>query len=95
MRTATDYDCGRRTWIIIDDNFQLDTTYNLRVFGYSRGGVGKMSSPLIKFVLGESASSLNHHPLLENYPANPLIVHWTLGYDCDLKRKLLKIFRLH
>ena len=75
VRTATDYDCGRRTWIIIDDNFQLDTTYNLRVFGYSRGGVGKMSSPLIKFVLGESASSLNQHPLLENYPANPLIVH--------------------
>ena len=37
---------------MIEDNFQKNDFYNLRVFGYSRGGVGKMSSPLIQFTIG-------------------------------------------
>jgi len=49
-----DFDCGRRTWIFIDYNFEKSSFYNLRVFGYSRGGVGKMSSPLVKFSIGKN-----------------------------------------
>ncbi|KAF6038307.1 CNTN3 [Bugula neritina] len=52
VRNAMDFDCGRRTWTFIDYNFEKSSFYNLRVFGYSRGGVGKMSSPLIKFSIG-------------------------------------------
>lgn len=56
LRNAKDYDAGRRTWIEINDNFEKNALYNLRVFAYSRGGVGKMSSPLIQFTLGKSQS---------------------------------------
>ncbi|XP_067932128.1 contactin-like [Watersipora subatra] len=52
LRNAKDYDCGRRTWIMIEESFEKNSFYNLRVFGYSRGGVGKMSSPLIQFTIG-------------------------------------------
>lgn len=58
LRNAKDYDCGRRTWIMVDDNFEKNDFYNLRVFGYSRGGVGKMSSPLIQFTIGRFRAML-------------------------------------
>lgn len=78
MRTAKDYDCGRRTWIMIEDNFQSDTTYNLRVFGYSRGGVGKMSSPLIKFVLGKYITVAGEKKVDNTWVFLPEILYWLL-----------------
>jgi hypothetical protein len=48
---ATDIDAGKTTHIILG-GFQLNTVYDLRVFGYSRGGWGLQSSPTLEFVLG-------------------------------------------
>jgi len=44
---------------MIEDNFEKTAFYNLRVFGYSRGGVGKMSSPLIQFTIGECTNAID------------------------------------
>lgn len=42
----------------IPKSFEPNNIYNLRVFGYSRGGNGKMSSPLIQFTIGKSLNRL-------------------------------------
>lgn len=52
IKVAEDYDSGKETEIRIN-NLNLHTTYKLRVFGYSRGGDGTMSSPSITFHLGK------------------------------------------
>jgi len=48
---AKDYDAGKKTRYVISD-LDPNIVYELRVFGYSRGGVGLQSSPIIEFVLG-------------------------------------------
>ncbi|BHF68253.1 Contactin-3 [Sparganum proliferum] len=46
--THKDIDVGMRTYGFIQ-NLEVNKRYNVRVFAYSRGGVGKMSSPLVQF----------------------------------------------
>lgn len=43
-----DIDVGLRTYGYIQ-NLTVNSRYNVRVYAYSRGGVGKMSSPLTQF----------------------------------------------
>ncbi len=50
---AVDYDAGKDTDLYIDD-LRGDIVYKVRVFGYSRGGEGAMSSPAMKFELGKA-----------------------------------------
>lgn len=52
IKNATDYDAAKETDLHID-GLRHDVLYKLRVFGYSRGGDGTMSSPTVKFQLGE------------------------------------------
>ena len=49
---AEDREAYRKTYIVVD-NLDVDTYYELRVYGYSRGGDGLMSSPIIQFILGQ------------------------------------------
>ena len=53
IKVATDYDAKKNTELYIDD-LNPDEQYKLRVFGYSRGGDGTMSSPAIYFQTGET-----------------------------------------
>lgn len=53
IKVATDYDAKKETDLIVD-GLRSDVVYKLRVFGYSRGGQGALSSPAIKFMLGSS-----------------------------------------
>ena len=46
-------DFEKKTYGRIDD-LPLNQRYNLRVFGYSRGGEGRASSPIIQFELGKT-----------------------------------------
>lgn len=48
---AEDREAYKKTELIVS-GLELDTYYELRVFGYSRGGDGLMSSPIIQFILG-------------------------------------------
>jgi len=50
LYVAKDYDALRNSRLEIHD-LEVDTLYNLRVYGYSRGGQGLMSSPGIQFYL--------------------------------------------
>jgi len=52
MKVATDYDAEKENDYKIT-NLRPDIVYKLRIYGYSRGGVGAMSSPAIKFLLGQ------------------------------------------
>ncbi|THD29133.1 Contactin/TAG-1 cell adhesion molecule [Fasciola hepatica] len=47
-QTFTDVDVGLKTYGFVT-GLEPDMRYNLRVYGYSRGGVGKMSSPVNQF----------------------------------------------
>lgn len=44
----TDVDVRLRTYGYVQ-NLDINKRYNLRVYAYSRGGVGKMSSPIVQF----------------------------------------------
>lgn len=56
--TSTFYEAGKNNYRAIDDLYtENGTMYNLRVFGYSRGGVGKMSSPMLQVTFGCGTSS--------------------------------------
>ncbi|VEL41555.1 unnamed protein product [Protopolystoma xenopodis] len=46
--TLVDVDVGLSTFGYIG-GLSSDTRYNVRVFAYSRGGVGRMSSPVVQF----------------------------------------------
>ena len=50
---AKEYDAWKKTTLVIEE-LETDTLYNLRVYGYSRGGQGLMSSPGVQFVLGSN-----------------------------------------
>ena len=39
-------------------NLEQNVLYNLRVFGYSRGGEGLSSSPTVQFIIGEDHTYL-------------------------------------
>ncbi|CAH8651358.1 unnamed protein product [Schistosoma guineensis] len=47
-QTFKDIDVGLKTFGFVSD-LKTDVRYNLRVYGYSRGGVGTMSSPVNQF----------------------------------------------
>uniref|UniRef100_A0A095AMW2 Contactin-3 n=1 Tax=Schistosoma haematobium TaxID=6185 RepID=A0A095AMW2_SCHHA len=47
-QTFKDIDVGLKTFGFVSD-LKTDVRYNLRVYGYSRGGVGSMSSPVNQF----------------------------------------------
>ena len=51
--------------------FEPGTMYELRVLGYSRGGEGLHSSPIIQFVLGENCyireGGCEHFCAIPNY----------------------------
>ncbi|KAK4474576.1 hypothetical protein MN116_001717 [Schistosoma mekongi] len=47
-QTFRDIDVGLKTFGFVSD-LETDVRYNLRVYGYSRGGVGTMSSPVNQF----------------------------------------------
>lgn len=49
---SQDVDARKKTDFVVD-NLDQNTMYELRVLGYSRGGDGLMSSPIIQFVLGK------------------------------------------
>ena len=49
---ALTVDCDKKTRVNIH-GLDIDTVYNVRVFGYSRGGEGLSSSPTVQFILGE------------------------------------------
>ena len=51
MHVAEDYDALKDTQVQIS-GFEQGIIYNLRVFGYSRGGEGLKSSPTVEFILG-------------------------------------------
>ena len=55
---ATDVDAGKVSHKTIS-GFQINVVYELRVFGYSRGGDGLQSSPTLEFVLGMAWLFLN------------------------------------
>ncbi|CAD5115430.1 DgyrCDS4405 [Dimorphilus gyrociliatus] len=59
IKVADDYDAGKETEIRIR-NMNPHNIYKLRVFGYSRGGDGTMSSPSIKFHLDDSYRLMNN-----------------------------------
>ncbi len=46
--TFKDVDAGLRTYAYLQ-NMPLDERFNVRVYAYSRAGVGKMSSPILQF----------------------------------------------
>ena len=46
-------DARKKTDYVVD-GLEQNTMYELRVLGYSRGGDGLMSSPIIQFVLGKN-----------------------------------------
>ena len=50
---ASDVDARKKTDYVVD-GLEQNTMYELRVLGYSRGGDGLMSSPIIQFVLGKN-----------------------------------------
>ena len=50
---AKEYDALKKSRLIIEE-LESDTLYNLRVYGYSRGGQGLMSSPGVQFILGSN-----------------------------------------
>ena len=52
IKNATDYDAAKETDLHIS-GLRHDVLYKLRVFGYSRAGDGTMSSPTVKFQLGQ------------------------------------------
>lgn len=52
LKVGEDYDSGKETTLYIDD-LRSDVMYKLRAYGYSRGGMGTMSSPAVKFMLGK------------------------------------------
>jgi len=56
IKNATDYDAGRKTTLHVD-NLLPEETYKLRVYGYSRGGQGTMSSPAVVFKLAGASCS--------------------------------------
>lgn len=64
IKVATDYDAAKETDLYID-GLRPDILYRLRVFGYSRGGQGAMSSPALKFMTGNN-SGLRRNFFLEN-----------------------------
>lgn len=51
MKEAKEYDASKENDYTISD-LRPDIVYKLRVYGYSRGGMGAMSSPTMKFLLG-------------------------------------------
>ena len=51
LKEGTDYDAEKNTELLID-GLQSNVYYKLRVYGYSRGGMGAMSYPALKFMLG-------------------------------------------
>ena len=53
IKYAVDYNARKETDLYID-NLHPDIHYKLRVFGYSRGGDGTMSSPAVTFMLGKN-----------------------------------------
>ncbi|ELT90327.1 hypothetical protein CAPTEDRAFT_180331 [Capitella teleta] len=55
LKVGEDYDSGKETTLYIDD-LRSDVMYKLRAYGYSRGGMGTMSSPAVKFMLGSAAA---------------------------------------
>lgn len=57
MHVSEDYDAWKNTYVDIHD-LEQGIVYNLRVFGYSRGGEGLKSSPTVQFILGNLASFL-------------------------------------
>ncbi|XP_023930782.1 contactin [Lingula anatina] len=50
---AKDFDAGKDTFATISD-LSAGESYYLRVYGYSRGGQGAMSSPMVMFVMAKS-----------------------------------------
>ena len=57
IRKAQNVDVGRRNYGTIT-NLTESVLYQLRVFGYSRGGQGERSSPSVYFTVGGRASHL-------------------------------------
>ena len=52
IKNATDYD-ARKDTVLTVRGLLPEEPYKLRVFGYSRGGWGTMSSPAVRFTLGK------------------------------------------
>ncbi len=50
---STDVDAEKKSYKKVT-GLEQNVLYNLRVFGYSRGGEGLASSPSIQFILGKS-----------------------------------------
>jgi len=53
IRYATDYDARKETDLYIE-GLRPDILYKLRVYAYSRGGEGTMSSPALNFMTGSA-----------------------------------------
>ena len=51
MYVATDIDAGKAITFVLN-NLKQNVQYELRVYGYSRGGWGLQSSPTLEFILG-------------------------------------------
>lgn len=52
-----DFDFGLNTVGYLEA-LEYDRRYDLRVYGYSRGGVGTMSSPMIQFMIERAADCI-------------------------------------
>ena len=50
---SEDVDARKKTDYVVS-GLSKNTMYELRVLGYSRGGDGLMSSPIIQFILGKN-----------------------------------------
>ena len=61
LYVAQEIDVQKKTHLELG-GLQSNQLYNLRVFGYSLGGEGKMSSPTVQFILGSDCVAKKEYP---------------------------------
>jgi hypothetical protein len=64
MVNAIDHYAGKVVDTVLTNLEASPTRYYLRLLGYSRGGIGKMSSPILQFQIGKSPNYSFNIPLL-------------------------------